>query len=178
MKVTNTDKGTDILSGRGSKTDAKVTERSVKDTVITNNRTDQFPDVFSWEKETGGSIRTTVHASRETMDKKINEKEKENVGKTINVRMNCCRDVQSPFMSSKQILQSSPTSHLFFVFVRKKNNGLSFMSPETLIVKRKRKVKNWNFNHDVSTTICRSFDLSRVYLHANVRELVERALKK
>ena len=141
MKVTNTDKGTDILSGRGSKTDAKVTERSVKDTVITNNRTDQFPDVFSWEKETGGSIRTTVHASRETMDKKINEKEKENVGKTINVRMNCCRDVQSPFMSSNQILQSSPKSHLFFVFVGKKN-GLSFMSPETFIVKRKRKVKN------------------------------------
>ena len=142
MKVTNTDKGTDILSGRGSKTDAKVTERRVKDTVITNNRTDQFPDVFSWEKETGGSIRTTVHASRETMDKKINEKEKENVGKTINVRMNCCRDLQSPFMSSKQILQSSPKSHLFFVFVRKKNNGLSFMSPETLIAKRKGKVKN------------------------------------
>ena len=142
MKVTNTDKGTDILSGRESKIDAKVTERSVKDTVITNNRTDQFPDVFSWEKETGGSIRTTVHASRETMDKKINEKEKENVGKTINVRMNCCRDVQSPFMSSKQILQSSPKSHLFLVFVRKKNNGLSLMSPETLIAKRKRKVKN------------------------------------
>lgn len=90
MKVTNTDKGADILSGRGSKTDAKVTERSVKDTVITNNRADQFPDVFSWEKETGGSIRTTVHASRETMDKNINEEEKENVGKTINVRMNCC----------------------------------------------------------------------------------------
>ena len=90
MKLTNTDKGTDILSGRGSKTDAKVTERSLKDTVITNNRTDQFPDVFSLEKETGGSIRTTVHASRETMDKKINEKEKENVGKTINVRMNSC----------------------------------------------------------------------------------------
>lgn len=142
MKVTNTDKGTDILSGRGSKIDAKVTERSVKDTVMTNNRTDQFPDVFSWEKETGGSIRTTVHASRETMDNKINEKEKENVGKTINVRMNCCRDVQSPFMSSKQILQSSPKSHLFLVFVRKKNNGLSLMSPETLIAKRKRKVKN------------------------------------
>ncbi|CAH3193490.1 unnamed protein product, partial [Porites evermanni] len=84
IKVTNTDKGTDILSGRGSKTDTKVTESSVKDTVITNNRTDQYPDVFSWEKETGGSIRTTVHARRETMDKKINEKEKENVGKTIN----------------------------------------------------------------------------------------------
>ena len=75
------------------------------------------------------------------MDKKINEEEKENVGKTINVRMNCCRDVQSPFMSSNQILQSSPKSHLFFVFVAKKN-GLSFMSPETFIVKRKRKVKN------------------------------------
>ena len=117
MKVTNTDKGTDILSGRGSKTDAKVTERSVKDTVITNNRTDQFPDVFSWEKETEGSIRTTVHASRETMDKKINEKEKENVGKTINVRMNCCRDVHPrlchliKFFSLPQNL----TSFLFFL---------------------------------------------------------------
>ena len=49
-------------------------------------------------------------------------------------------------------------------------------------MKRKRKVKNLNFNHDVSTTM-RSlfqclFDLSRVNLHANDRELVERALKK
>lgn len=59
---------------------------------------------------------------------------------------------------------------------------LLFLTPETLIVKRKRKVKNLNFNHDVSTTM-RSlfqclFDLSRVNLHANDRELVERALKK
>lgn len=117
MKVTNTDKGTDILSGRGSKTDAKVTERSVEDTVITNNRTDQFPDVFSWEKETEGSVRTTVHASRETMDKKINEKEKENVGKKINVRMNCCRDVQSPFISSNKFfsLPQNLTSFLYLL---------------------------------------------------------------
>ena len=130
------------MSGRGSKIDAKVTERSVKDTVITNNRTDQFPDVFSWEKETGGSIRTTVHASRETMDKKINEKKKENVGKTINVRMNCCRDVQSPFMSCKQILQSSQNLTSFLYLFGRKMVCLLFLTPETLIVKRKRKVKN------------------------------------
>ena len=114
MKVTNTDRGTDILSGRGSKIDVKVTEPSVKDSVITNNTRDQFPEVFSWEKEKGGSIRTTVHAGRETSDKKINEKEKENVGKTMNVRMSCCRNVQYPFISSKQILQAYPKSHLFF----------------------------------------------------------------
>ena len=154
MKVTNTDKGTDILSGRGSKTDAKVTERSVKDTVITNNRTDQFPDVFSWEKETEGSIRTTVQASRETMDKKINEKEKENVGKTINVRMNCCRDVQSPFMSSKQILQSSPKSHLFFVFVRKKNGLSSIFNSRDIDSEEKKKSQKLKFVTMMSLQRC------------------------